>query len=431
MKIINLNVLPDSNEGKLRNILGMNNSPAIRFGELNEQNEVRWFRELAPAFVRYHDAVQENSGYALIDVSRIFPLFHLDENDPRNYNFKPTDDYLSLVADIDVVIDYRLGETIEHSKNKYRVYPPENADKWARICRNILRHYLCGWADGMHLKNLKYVSVWEEPDNDPALFRSDFDAYLPLFVTTYRLLKEEFPFLKIGGPNATSTRYDCYEKMLAYCKAQNVEPDFVAMTAYADDPEEFVRRVQKLGDMTRANGWEKAELMITEWHLGWGEHMANYFGNTNAAFSAATLIRLHEKTDITAAYYYRWSQGNYTIFKKDPVNGTHPMPVYYGLKYFTETAKGTKLKVTGAEDVDVLAGVFDDTVRVLISCMEKEALTVNVSVPGYTHCICRSVSEKDWQRSERRRRAKRNTDGSFVLSAGDKTASVILAEFTK
>ena len=431
MKNIRLNVFPDSREGRLRNILGINNSPALYSGRKNGPEERRRFAELAPAYVRYHDAVYENAPFALIDVSRIFPLFRLDENDPGNYDFAATDDYLAQIADSDVIIDYRLGESIEHSENKYRVIPPQDADKWARICRNILRHYLSGWADGMHLKNLKYVSVWEEPDNDPLLFRSDFDAYPPLFVKTYRLLKEESPFLKIGGPNATCTRYDCYEKMIAYCKEQNVEPDFVSMTAYTDDPGVFADRVQTIESMIRSAGWQKAELILSEWHQGWNSPKTDYYGSYNAAFSAAALIRLHEWTDITAAYYYAWRVENFGVFYDDADRRDIPMPVYYGLKYFTETAKGEKLKVTGAEDVDVLAGVSEGTVRLLISCMEKEALTVHVSVPGYAHCSYRSVSEKDWQRSEHRRRAKRNADGSFVLSAADKTASVILAEFTK
>lgn len=431
MKNMSLNVFPDSREGELRNILGINNSPALYSGRKNGQEERRRFAELAPAYVRYHDAVYENAPFALIDVSRIFPLFHLDENDPQNYDFGPTDDYLSQISDMDVIIDYRLGESIEHSENKYRVYPPRDADKWARICRNILRHYLCGWADGMHLKNLKYVSVWEEPDNDPLLFRSDFEAYPPMFVKAYRLLKEEFPFLKIGGPNATCTRLDCYEKWIAFCKEQGVEPDFVSMTAYADEAGVFVDRVQTIENRIRSAGWRKAEIILSEWHQGWGSPKMDYYGNYNAAFSVSALIRLHEQTDITAAYYYAWRVENFGVFYDDTDRRDIPMPVYYGLKYFTETAKGTKLKVTGAEDIDVLAGFSGDTVRLLISCMEKEALTVHVTVPGYSHCVYRSVSEKDHRRSEQRRRAKRNADGGFILSAGDRTASVILAEFTK
>ena len=66
--------------------------------------------ELNIRHIRHHDAALENPSFELIDVSRIFPLFHLDENDPKNYRFAQTDDYFSVVADMDVEIDFRLGE---------------------------------------------------------------------------------------------------------------------------------------------------------------------------------------------------------------------------------------------------------------------------------------------------------------------------------
>ena len=61
-----------------------------------------------------HDDALLNPGYAVVDVSRIFPLFHLDADDPRNYDFKPTDDYLRTAIEDGIEIDFRLGEAIEH-----------------------------------------------------------------------------------------------------------------------------------------------------------------------------------------------------------------------------------------------------------------------------------------------------------------------------
>ena len=71
-------------------------------------------KELDIPKARFHDAVLDNPGIQLIDVSRVFPLFHLDPDDPRNYDFKATDDLLRKVHEAGVEIEYRLGESIEH-----------------------------------------------------------------------------------------------------------------------------------------------------------------------------------------------------------------------------------------------------------------------------------------------------------------------------
>ena len=66
-------------------------------------------KELDIPKARFHDAVLDNPGIQLIDVSRVFPLFHLDPDDPRNYDFKATDDLLRKVHEAGVEIEYRLG----------------------------------------------------------------------------------------------------------------------------------------------------------------------------------------------------------------------------------------------------------------------------------------------------------------------------------
>lgn len=42
---------------------------------------------------------------------------------------------------------YRLGVTIENYQavKAYRIYPPTDFAKWARICEYIIKHYNDGW----------------------------------------------------------------------------------------------------------------------------------------------------------------------------------------------------------------------------------------------------------------------------------------------
>lgn len=103
-----------------------------------------YYRALEIPETRFHDVVAENAGIELVDVSRIFPLFHLDENDPRNYNFAPTDLYLQRARELGGRLEFRFGEQIEHQRVQFQVRPPADIEKWARICLQIARHYNAG-----------------------------------------------------------------------------------------------------------------------------------------------------------------------------------------------------------------------------------------------------------------------------------------------
>ena len=105
--VIRITLDASRTQGIIRNILGMNNSPRI-VSPGAMATETEYFKALSPARVRYHDAVIENPGYAVIDVTRIFPLFRADEKDPENYDFKPTDLYLKQVVDCGTPIEFRL-----------------------------------------------------------------------------------------------------------------------------------------------------------------------------------------------------------------------------------------------------------------------------------------------------------------------------------
>ena len=117
--------------GTIRAINGVNLAPALGDSFLPAYNE------LHAACARMHDAPYNSNARDLVDISRIFPLFHLDHNDPRNYRFKETDDYLKQCIDGGTPVYYRLGESIEHQPVKYRIHPPADFQKWAEICTRV------------------------------------------------------------------------------------------------------------------------------------------------------------------------------------------------------------------------------------------------------------------------------------------------------
>ena len=186
MKTVSINLSKNTLHAKpIRNILGINNLPLVNSARFYSTDKAR-FDALNFRCVRFHDSALENPGMQLVDISKIFPLFHLDETREENYFFKQTDLYMKSLADSDTEVDFRLGETIDHSRSFAFVNVPTDIDKWARICRNIIGHYKNGEMNGMHL-NITRVTVWEEPDTD-VLFTGSVEDYAELFIAVYYLL---------------------------------------------------------------------------------------------------------------------------------------------------------------------------------------------------------------------------------------------------
>lgn len=150
--------------GKIRRLNGGNLGPVFACGKGALITEA--MRGLEIPLLRLHDAPYSENGAKLVDIPQVFPLFHLDADDPRNYYFPHTDDYIASILGLGAKVLYRLGVSIEHSAKHYFTDPPADYDKWAEVCIHIISHYNEGWADGFH-HNIEY---WEiaSPSAKPA-----------------------------------------------------------------------------------------------------------------------------------------------------------------------------------------------------------------------------------------------------------------------
>jgi len=307
-------------------------------------------KELEIPFYRFHDAALENPGYSLVDVSRIFPLFHLDSDDPKNYRFKETDDYIRGCVESGAQIDFRLGESIEHAKNWYRVLPPADYAKWAEICAHIVRHYNCGWADGFEW-NIKYWSIWEEPDNQELLRGENAysKVYFPLYETTAKRLKSEFPDIKVGGPNCMGP-WTRPKDFIDYCHEHKAPLDFVGWTLYCRDNDAWVTCLRWWRNYLDSLGLKNTEIFVTEWHFGpvsWEGHgcvsakakaaewRRELTDMPAVAFTAETLVRLQNEP-VDAMFYYAMNCGCWGLFDED----REPLGHFYAMKAFAILAHG-------------------------------------------------------------------------------------------
>ena len=389
MKNIKINLSKDSVYTEpMHNILGINNIPRIHSYAINLR-ETEEFSKFNFKYIRFHDAPLENPGQQLVDISRIFPLFHADETKAENYFFLQTDDYMRSIENSDAEIDFRVGETIDHSENGRLIGCPPDIDKWARICRNIIAHYKIGEMDGMHL-NIKRVSVLEEPEFH-RLFGGSAEEYSEMFCKLYKLLKKDFPDIKLVGPNVgyNDKGLAFFETFLKICKENGVTPDNLSFTRYARSIPELVGTIYEHKTIADKYGFGDIKYIFSEYHYGvvswervrnWSE--TGFRSTESAAYSVSGLIAMINTELVEIAYHYAWATGIWSLFDVY-AEVQDPMPIYYGLLYFqklgAECCERLYCETDNNSDAHILCGkTKDGQARLLISCLDCDDTTVRI-----------------------------------------------------
>ena len=314
-----------------------------------------YLKEAHIPFSRLHDVGGPFGGNLYVDIPNIFRDFSADADDPKSYDFAFTDLLITALVERGIEPFFRLGVTIENYRKikAYRINPPIDYEKWARICEGIIRHYTEGWADGFHY-HITYWEIWNEPDNfeDPEenqMWTGTPEDYYKLYEVASTYLKEKFPHLKIGGyascgfyavtdsqtnVGACSPRYqyfiDFFDGFLSYIKAHNCPLDFFSWHSYAD-----VKANVQWADYARKRlddaGYTDTEHTLNEWNC-----QPDLKGTTrHAALSCAMMLAL-QNTSLNSAMFYdaRCNMGIYAgLF--DCVT-FKPLPTYYSFVAFGE-----------------------------------------------------------------------------------------------
>lgn len=170
---------------------------------------IHYLKEAHIPYSRLHDVGHWFGGNMYVDIPNIFRDFDADVEDPASYDFTFTDLLLAALMENGCEPYYRLGVTIEnfHEIKAYRIFPPKDPHKWARICEHIIRHYNEGWADGFHY-NIQYWEIWNEPDDgfdirENAMWKGTPEQFFELYrVTSLHLRKCFGNSIKIGAYGA-------------------------------------------------------------------------------------------------------------------------------------------------------------------------------------------------------------------------------------
>ena len=265
---------------------------------------------------------------------------------------------------------FRLGATIENEQKTkaYRIFPPKDNFKWARICEHIIAHYNEGWVNGYHM-GIKYWEIWNEPDNYPDIadnnmWKGTFEEYIELYKTAAVHLKKRFgDSIKVGGyascgfyalldgynPEAKSTNrteyfIECFQKFMREVSNYNIPLDFFSWHSYSG-VEANVIYASYAREQLDKYGYENTESILNEWNMG-----INQRGTLkDSADISANILTLQNTSVDMLMYYDGQVHGSYQGLFNPIVY--EPFKAYYIFKAFSYLYElGTQVRVDNSND---------------------------------------------------------------------------------
>ena len=388
--------------GTIRALNGSNFGPNLSNQKNYNFNED--FKALHIPYARLHDVPLDNPGMRLVDIQHIFGNWEANENDPRNYYFKQTDDYFRNIRQCGTDVIYRLGPSIEHSLENYYAFPPADMDKWVRICLNIVRHYNEEWANG-YSWNIKYWEVWNEPNAKPHMWSGSNELYMELYGKFALALKAYNPELKVGGPSLSCpVQPGRWEKpwqftvnFLAYCRKNHIPIDFFTWHCYPVDLDYIIKEPYKYRKLLDEYGFKDAELQLNEWHFTeswantpeWKEGMHGING-IDSACAVTNILSWWQDSPLTMGNYYTvGTSGGWGILDRYH----RKFKTWYALYAFAQMLDHTvRVKaVSSRQDISILAGKNEKSGQgaVLISDFRSKVKELVLDLKG---CSAKNLS---------------------------------------
>ncbi len=296
-----------------------------------------YLRDANIPFARLHDVWGAFGSDRFVDIPNLFRDFDADETDPENYDFTFTDLLMEAMHEKGVSPIFRLGVTIENQMfiKAYRIFPPKDFEKWARICEHVVRHYNEGWANGFHY-GVKYWEIWNEPENGidgyNMMWIGTKEQYYELYEVASKHLKACFgDSIKVGGYGATGFagifydpelyganwkketphedprrmatlqyRLDFLYGFFSYIKEKKCPIDFFSWHSYAT-VEKTVEMSKFLDRVLKEFGYEGLEIHINEWNNSKGREKVGK--SISSAATARMMCAMQDTSTYMMCYY--------------------------------------------------------------------------------------------------------------------------------
>ena len=411
-----LNFNFDKVVGKIKPMHAVGQPPFDICDDGIDDSMFRYLTEANIPYSRLHDTLGDYGANVFVDIPNLFRDFDADENDPASYDFAFTDALLSKMIAAKIEPYFRLGVTIEnaHMIKSYRIFPPADNEKWARICEHVVRHYNEGWADGFHF-GIKYWEIWNEPDNEESIelnnmFKGTKEQYYDLYAATSKHLRACFgDSIKIGGYACTGLYLGYMQSEEKYVaphevthweeraiyhtkfflgflervKRDNLPFDFFSHHSYLDVNRTL--NVQRYAEKLLADaGFTDIEIHLNEWNTN---RTRDTRGTTKASADvAAMMMSMHEtKMSMMCFYDARFSTSVYAgLF--------HPLTAEPFCTYYSFVAFGRLYKMENQVEVtgDLCDGLYamaatDGSARGILITNIGEEKTIETNLGrGYT-----------------------------------------------
>ena len=373
-------------------------------------------KDAAIPFSRLHDVSGAFGGNRYVDIPNIFRNFDADENDPESYDFAFTDALIQGLAEYGVEPYFRLGVTIENQSfiKAYRINPPKDYEKWARICEHIVRHYNEGWADGFYL-NIKYWEIWNEPENrenpkENQMWTGTAEEYYRLYDVAAKHLKNCFgDKIKVGGYAACGFygifadpekyglsvekregkrynspreeyRVNFFFGFMDYIKNHGSPIDFFSWHTYGT-ADIITVEADFVDAVLNKYGLGHIETHLNEWNLS-HDRTKNTSSSYASANDMAIMIAMqHKKTDMLMYYDARYVNASAYAGFYDLAT-FEPSCVYYAFKEFGELySLGNEVECTSEKDgVYALAAKNGGKASVIITNVSDD-VEINLDLP--------------------------------------------------
>lgn len=367
---------PTEEVGPIKVMNAVNNGPQKPRDSDQTCGNFEFFKAARIPYGRTHDSINEATSLGrTVDVSAVFPDFSADENDPKNYDFVYTDEFLKILRAAGTEPFFRLGQTIENGIDKRHTKPPKDFAKWARICEHIIAHYTEGWANGFDWK-IDYWEIWNEADAQPDEKKDLSDQwggtkaeFFSFYEIAAKHLKQRFPKLKIGGP-ALGFRMDWAQDFVKYQASHETPIDFFSWHVYGGGIGRMRSQGREIRKMLDAHGYAKTESILDEWNYikGWTDEFPYSRRAINtakgAAFTSAMMSAAQDEPVDMLMYYDARSSTCY--------NGLFdfytfaPRQAYYAFTAWADLYDlGTQVKTT-------VSGKFANDVVVATAAVDRK-----------------------------------------------------------
>jgi hypothetical protein len=405
--------------GAVRALQGVNLGPIDWTWALDYTDR---FRRIGVPSVRVHDAPVQMRD--VVDLHCVFAHPRADPDDPSNYYFAQTDDYLAKIREAGAEVYFRLGETIELSPTKRYADPSEwTPQVMAAVCANIVRHYNPGWNNG-HEWGIRHWEFWNEPDGGwwrPAENRAQWtagaDRFFDFYAAVAPAVKAADPTAQIGLAGFTPkfieawldtdpqdvTACEGWGGLLPRCLGAGLPIDFVSWHHYPDHWQTLARIAAGVRQRLDAIGLAGVPSHLTEWNyvrtIAWGGEdipigqarrrndpdltdaaNAVVYGPEGAALAFGCLAALQD-APIDLAHFYTANSQPFGIFGRSG----RPRIVYYGLEVFGDLARAgdrVRVQVSDPDAISALAVSDGEKTRAAVAHLAAEPHKEVIDLPG-------------------------------------------------